>query len=326
MKTLYALFLLLVSQVSFAQKDTLSINLESVNYGFPVHYLDLKAEEQDVKMAYMDVKPSGKANGKTVMLFHGKNFGGYYWKEVIKELVKNGYRVIAPDQIGFGKSSKAIAHYSFHEMARNNKALMDSLNIAKAYILGHSMGGMLATRFALMFPEKTEKLLLENPIGLEDYREFVPYKNTEENYQAELKKTAASIKSYYENSYFPAWKADYNYLVEIGAGPLFSTDYPRFARVAALTAVMIYEQPVVHEFKNIKVPAVLFIGTKDHTIVGKNLLTKAEQARYGQYKNLGKQTAAKIPGSKLIEFEGVGHIPHIEVFDQFMNALQRELK
>jgi len=245
---------------------------------------------------------------------------------VIASLIKNGYRVIAPDQIGFGKSSKAILHYSFHEMAKNNKALMDSLNIDKAFILGHSMGGMLATRFALMYPENTEKLLLENPIGLEDYREFVPYKNAEENYQTELKKTTASIKSYYENSYFPVWKPDYDYLVEMGAGPIFSTDYPHFARVAALTAVMIYEQPVVHEFKNIKVPAVLFIGTKDHTIVGKNLLSKAEQAKYGQYKTLGKQTAAKIPGAKLIELEGVGHIPHIEVLDGFMKELLKVLK
>lgn len=321
-----AILLLLFTQTSFAQKDTLSINLENVSYGYPVKYLPIKAENQDLRMAYLDVKPSAKANSKTVMLFHGKNFGGYYWKEVIDRLSKEGYRVIVPDQIGFGKSSKAILHYSFHEMAKHNKALMDSLNIDKAFILGHSMGGMLATRFALMYPEKTEKLLLENPIGLEDYREFVPYKNAEENYTAELKKTAASIKAYYENSYFPVWKPAYDYLVEIGAGPIFSADYPRFAMVAALTAVMIYEQPVVHEFKNIKVPSVLFIGTKDHTIVGKNLLSKAEQAKYGQYKTLGKQTAAKIPGAKLVAFEGVGHIPHIEVFEDFMKELLRVLK
>src|SRR5690606_12476556 len=99
---------------------------------------------------------------------------------------------------------------------------------------------MLATRFALMYPERTVKLLLENPIGLEDYRQFVPYRNAEENYSAELKKTAASIKAYYENSYFPVWKRDYDYLVEIGAGPIFSADYPRFAMVSALTAVMIF--------------------------------------------------------------------------------------
>jgi pimeloyl-ACP methyl ester carboxylesterase len=326
MKTLFTIVLLVITQTSFAREDTLSINLEGVDYGYPVKYLGLKTEGQDLRMAYLDVKPSAKANGKTVMLFHGKNFGGYYWKEVVAKLLENGYRVLVPDQIGFGKSSKAILHYSFHEMARNNKALMDTLGIDQAYILGHSMGGMLATRFALMYPERTVKLFLENPIGLEDYRQFVPYRNAEENYSTELKKTAASIKAYYENSYFPVWKPDYDYLVEIGAGPIFNADYPRFAMVSALTAVMIFEQPVVHEFKNIKVPTVLFIGTKDHTIVGKNLLSKTEQAKYGQYKTLGKETAANIPGAKLVEFEGVGHIPHIEVLDDFMKALLSALK
>lgn len=326
MKTILSLLLFFIAQISFAQKDTLSINLEEVNYGYPMEYLTLKVEGQDVRMAYMDVEPSAKTNGKTVMLFHGKNFGGYYWTDVIKGLANAGYRVIIPDQIGFGKSSKTFIHYSFHEMAKHNQLLLDTLGIKKTAILGHSMGGMLATRFALLYPDRTEKLILENPIGLEDYRKFVPYKNAEEQYVGELKKTAESIKNYYENSYFPIWKPEYDYLVEIGAGPINSTDYPRYAKVAALTAVMIYEQPVVHEFVDIKVPTVIFNGTKDHTIVGKNLLSKAEQSKYGQYKVLGKQTAAKIQGATLIEFEGVGHIPHIEVFDEFMKALLKVLK
>ena len=311
---------------AFAQKDTLSINLESVDYAYPVRYLPLKVENQDLRLAFMDIQPSAKANGKTVVLFHGKNFGGYYWSDVIRVLSEAGYRVVVPDQIGFGKSSKAIVHYSFHEMATQNKTLLDTLGISKAYILGHSMGGMLATRFALMFPGMTEKLLLEDPIGLEDYREFVPYKNAQENYAGELKKTAASIKSYYQNSYFPEWKPAYDFLVDIGAGPTLSTDYPRWAMVAALTSVMIYEQPVVHEFKDLKVPGVLYVGTKDHTNVGKNLLSKAEQEKHGRYDMLGKQTVAKMPDGKLVEFEGVGHIPHMEIFDRFMSELLKNLK
>lgn len=141
----------------FAQKtDTLSITLEQVKYAYPVKYFSVQTEGQDLKMAYMDVAPTAKANGRVVMLFHGKNFGGYYWTNVIKALSAVGFRVIVPDQIGFGKSSKAFIHYSFHQMARWNSDLLDSLKINKAVVLGHSMGGMLATRFALLFPEKTE--------------------------------------------------------------------------------------------------------------------------------------------------------------------------
>ncbi|HMI02777.1 MAG TPA: hypothetical protein VK541_09865, partial [Pedobacter sp.] len=89
----------------------------------------------------------------------------------------------------------------------------------------------------------------------------------------------------------------------------------------AMTYTMIYEQPVVYEFYNIRVPTVLFIGKEDKTIIGKSLLSPDQQAIYGQYKLLGKQTAAKIPGAKIIEFDGCGHIPHIEVPTEFTVAL-----
>ena len=78
--------------------------------------------------------------------------------------------MVAPDQIGFGKSSKADLHYSFHQLADNTKKLLEHLGIDQAVIVGHSMGGMLATRFALMFPGATSQLVLVDPIGLEDYR------------------------------------------------------------------------------------------------------------------------------------------------------------
>lgn len=315
-------FLLCCSFSVKAQKaDTLSITLENVQYAYPVKFMPLHTEGQDIRMAYMDVAPTQKANGKTVVLFHGKNFGGYYWTNVIKALTGRGFRVVVPDQIGFGKSSKPLIHYSFHQLARWNKALLDTLGIYKASILGHSMGGMLATRFALMYPQATEKLLLENPIGLEDYRQFIPYVTTEEQYKTELKSTAESIKKYYQGSYFTMWKPEYDQLVNIAGGVTLSADFPRWARVAAMTFTMIYEQPVVHEFANITVPTVLFIGKEDKTIVGKGLLSIQEQLLHGQYKLLGKQTVAKIAKAKLIEFEGCGHIPHLENPTEFMISL-----
>lgn len=303
------------------QTDTLSITLENVKYAYPVKYFPIHAEGQDLRMAYMDVAPLNAPNGRTVVLFHGKNFGGYYWGNTIKALRERGFRVIVPDQIGFGKSSKAFIHYSFHQMARWNKALLDTLGIQKANILGHSMGGMLATRFALLYPESTEKLLLENPIGLEDYRSFVPYISTEDQYKTELKATAESVRKYYQSSYFTVWKPEYEELVRIAGGVTAGADFPRWARVAAMTFTMIYEQPVVHEFINVRVPAVLFIGKEDKTIVGKGLLSPDQQALHGQYRFLGKQTAAKIPGAKIVEFEGCGHIPHIEIPTEFNVAL-----
>lgn len=318
--------LVIILNIAKAQKlDTLSITLENVKYPYAVKYFPIHTEGQDIRMAYMDVAPTSTPNGRTVILFHGKNFGGYYWGNVIKALTTNGFRVVVPDQIGFGKSSKPFIHYSFHQMASWNKQLLDTLGIQKTVVLGHSMGGMLATRFALMFPDKTEKLLLENPIGLEDYKTFVPYASTEQQYQTELKTTAESVRKYYQSSYFTYWKPEYESLVNVAAGVTYSADYPRWAKVAAMTFTMIYEQPVVYEFQNIRVPTVLFIGKEDKTIVGKGLLTPDQQAIHGQYRFLGKQTAAKIPNAKIIEFDACGHIPHIEIPTEFLIALTGSL-
>jgi pimeloyl-ACP methyl ester carboxylesterase len=254
------------------------------------------------------------------LLFHGKNFAGYYWTSVVRSLSQAGFRVVVPDQIGFGKSSKPFIHYSFHLLATQNRKLMDSLDVEKAIVLGHSMGGMLATRFALMYPHKVERLILENPIGLEDYRSIVPYVSTEQQYEKELQTTASSVKRYYQNSYFPSWKPEYDYLVKIAAGVTNSAEFPRYAKVAALTYQMIYEQPVVHEFPQLKVPTVLIIGIKDKTVVGKEKLDREMQSLYGNYGVLGKQTAARITGAKLIELNA-GHIPHLEIPDKFREVL-----
>ena len=79
----------------------MGINLENYDYPFAVKYINLDIQNQEYQMAYMDVQPE-KPNGKNVMLLHGKNFNGAYWGETAKALAKEGFRVIIPDQIGFG--------------------------------------------------------------------------------------------------------------------------------------------------------------------------------------------------------------------------------
>ncbi|MGZ8550155.1 MAG: alpha/beta fold hydrolase [Chitinophagaceae bacterium] len=88
-----------------------------VVYPYPVHLFSLSIENKNVRMAYMDIKPA-TANGETIILFHGKNFSGYYWKDLIPALSEKGYRVIVPDQVGWGRSEKPVLHYSFHIQQR----------------------------------------------------------------------------------------------------------------------------------------------------------------------------------------------------------------
>ncbi len=123
-----------------------SITCEDVPYPYAVSYLPMTLYGQDIRMAFMDVAPEGQPNGRTVVLFHGMNFAGFYWGGPIDALRREGFRVIVPDQIGFGRSSKPIIPYNFHDMARNTRLLLQHLKLEKASIVGHSMGGMLAAR------------------------------------------------------------------------------------------------------------------------------------------------------------------------------------
>ncbi|MDH7913579.1 alpha/beta hydrolase [Winogradskyella sp. SYSU M77433] len=307
--------------------EWLDIELSNYEYPFEVSTVTLHIQEQELKMAYMDVKPDNY-NGKNVMLLHGKNFNGAYWETTIDSLTKHGFRVIVPDQIGFGKSSKPQHfHYTFQQLAKNTKALLDSIKVSKTAVLGHSMGGMLATRFALMYPETTEKLILENPIGLEDWKLKVPYKPVEWWYHNELKKSYEGIKKYQLESYYDnKWQPEYDQWVNLLAGWTLNSDYKTIAWNAALTYDMIFTQPVVYEFKNITSPTLLIIGTRDRTALGKPLVSDEVKKTMGLYSKLGKETKEKIPNAKLVELDNIGHLPHIEDFDRFIKPFIKFLE
>lgn len=317
-------FLLITASSAIAQSQAgmtpLGIALEEYAYPFPVKYLALEIEGEPVRMAYMDITPAGSANGRAVVLLHGKNFYGSYWDNTIKTLSQAGYRVVVPDQIGFGKSSKPDINYSFDLLASNTARLLDELRIDRAAILGHSMGGMLAVRFARTYPTRTTHLILENPIGLEDYRFAIPPQPLQKLYENELNQTADAFRQFVRR-YFVEWKPEYERFVEVRTRVSLSGEFPRWARSSALTYQMIYQQPVRHEFGLIKVPALLVIGQEDRTVVGGNYVSEDVRRTLGQYPQLGKQAARDIPGSKLVELPRVGHLPHLEAPAAFHQAV-----
>lgn len=296
----------------------LGICLENYAYPYPVRYITLGLQGEVMKMAYMDVHPV-RWNGHTVVLLHGKNFCGAYWGSTAKLLADKGYRVIVPDQIGFGKSTKPEhLQYTFQLLARNTLALLDSVQVGKVIVLGHSMGGMLAVRFTLMFPDRVEKLVLEDPIGLEDWKLKVPYQTIDEGYRHELKQTYASLKQYELDGYFHGvWSPKYDDMLNILAGWTLSPEYSLIAWNSALTSDMIFTQPVCYEFSHIRVPTLLMVGELDRTAIGKNLVPDSVRKTMGNYPVLGKRTQAQIAGCRLVILPGVGHVPHMESFDAF---------
>lgn len=302
-----------------ARPEPLGIAMEGYPYPFPVSLLPLSLEGQDVRLAYMDVRPAAP-NGRAVLLLHGKNFYGSYWEGTIRALTRAGFRVVVPDQLGFGKSSKPDLHYSFELLASTTKQLLDALHVEKVTVVGHSMGGMLAVRFALMYPATTSQLVLENPIGLEDYRVKVPSQRLEQQYRAQLEQNEESLRRLV-TGYFVAWKPAYEPLVQVPYRWTLSAEYPRYALASALTYQMIYTQPVVQDLPRLRLPTLLVIGQSDRTFVGRGSVPREAAETLGRYPELGRRAAAAIPGAKLVEIQGCGHIPHLEAASRFEEAL-----
>jgi len=302
--------------------------LEGFAYPWPVALYRFRSQNQTLEMAYMDVKPA-QPNGRIAVLLHGKNFCAATWQSTITVLVDAGYRVIAPDQIGFCKSSKPAQYqFTFQQLAGNTHALLESLGIRRATIIGHSTGGMLGIRYALMYPSEVEQLVLVDPIGLEDWKaRGVPWQSVDTLYRNELQTTAERIRSYQRATYYAGtWEPAYETWVQMLAGMYRGAGRERVAWDSALLSDMIYTQPVIYELSALRMPVLLMIGDKDTTAIGKSLVSPEIRATLGNYPVLGKTAAAEIPHAKLVEFPDLGHSPQIQAPDRFHKALLEGLQ
>jgi pimeloyl-ACP methyl ester carboxylesterase len=309
-----AIVLLAFGPLASATDASYGPELQGFDYPYPVADFDFPSQRQTLRMAYMDVQPKNP-NGRIAVLMHGKNFCAATWRTTIDALTAAGYRVIAPDQIGFCKSSKPERYqYSFQQLALNTHALLASLGIKSAALIAHSTGGMIAIRYALMYPKETEHLVLVDPIGLEDWKaKGVPPISVDDWYARELKTSADAIRRYEQTTYYPGhWSDDYEIWVQMLAGLNRGPGKERVAWNSALIYDMIFTQPVIYEIEDIAVPTLLIIGDKDTTAIGKDFASPAVQATLGHYPELTKAAAMRIKGATLKEFSELGHAPQIQ--------------
>jgi len=305
-----------------AHAEAMGIALEGFPYPYPAHFMPLTLEGEDLRLAYMDVAPVGQPNGRTVVLLHGRNFPSSYWEPTIKALTEAGYRVVAPDQIGFGKSSKPTFAYSFDAMARTTIALLDSLKIDHFDLVGHSMGGMLAVRLARAYGQRIDRLVLYSPIGLEDYRLYVPPVTDEELMKRERALTADGYRKQLMTNYALSLPASaIEPFVQIREAIEESGEYPRWLKSFVASYQMIYSQPVAHEIALIDRPTLFMMGANDHNAPGRPFAPPELRAKMGHNADLAQALAARMPNAKVKVFEGVGHLGHLEATQSFDETL-----
>ena len=327
----YLLIFFLISiiynwQHTYAENYNYNKSLTGYEYFAKVQIFDFASQGINLEMAYMYLPSNNKKKG-TVTLLHGKNFTSNYWKEIALKLNSLGYAVLIPDQIGFGKSSKPLNYqYTFETLALNTRKLLDSLNISSTQLIAHSMGGMLASRFSLMYEDIISNLILINPIGLENYLEYVEYKDINFFYNKELQLKPENIINYQKKNYYDGqWNKKYEVLASHLIGWVNGKDWKSLAKISANTYDMIFTGSVIEEFKNFKVPVSLIIGTRDRTGPGRNWKKVGITYDLGRYDLLGKRAKKINNNIRLIELNGLGHLPQIEDFEKFYSELDKVL-
>src|SRR6185436_272911 len=217
--------------------------------------------------------------------------------------------------------------FGLHQLATNTRALLGSIGVERPLVVGHSMGGMLALRYALMYPREMAGLVVVNPIGLEDWKaKGVPFATVDQLYERELKTTFDSIKRYQLSTYYAGeWKPEYDRWVKMLAGMYAGEQGKLVAWNQALTSDMVLGQPVIHEIDTISVPTVLMIGQKDTTAIGKDRAPPEIAKTLGNYPELGRMAHARIKGSVLLPFPDLGHSPQVQDPAAFNKALIEQL-
>lgn len=312
-----------------AQTVPLGADLERFDYPAPVRWFATSSQGHSVRMAYLDLVPTGAANGTTIVLLHGKNFCAATWGDTARGLAAAGYRVIAPDQIGFCKSSKPAGYqYSFHAMAALTAALLDRAGVGKIILVGHSTGGILAARFALLHPQRVARLVLVNPLGLNDtLAEGVPYTDLGQLRAEEAKTDAASIKAYQLRNYYHGdWRPAYDRWVAMLAGQYASADGDRVREAQARLSDMIQTQPVAAELPRLSMPVALVIGQRDLTAFRANTAPPALRSRVRTVPQAAEEAARRIPGARLIRLDAFGHSPQVEAPEVFLAALRSAIE
>lgn len=303
-------------------REPYGIDLEGFAYPYPVNLFPVVNDGEQLRMAYMDIAASGEPNGRVVVLLHGRNFPSSYWAPVIKTLANAGFRVIVPDQIGFNKSSKPSGDLHFDTLARNTMALLDHLQIGQFDIVAHSMGGMLGVRIARAYPDRVSHLVLTAPIGLEDYRLYVPPVTSEKIRENEDKLTAAGYRRQLETNYALKLPPDQvTPFIDYRFNIKGSADYPRWLHAFVASYQMIYREPVVHEIPLVSQPTLFIMGADDHNAPGRPYAPEALRPKMGKNAELAKSLSELMPNGRIEVIPNTGHLVFLEAREKYDELL-----
>lgn len=251
------------------------------------------------KIRYVE---AGDATKPKVILLHGLGSSAESWQFNVAFLAK-AYHVIAPDQVGFGKSDKPALAYRIGTFVDFFDKFLSELKIEKASLVGNSLGGWVAASYALKYPNKVEKVVLVDAAG------FAPPKDFDLRVLQGLNPSTrdqvrATFKLVFYNQALitdSVVDAAITQRVLTGDGNTIQ---------AITESVIRGEDFLDNQLQNLKKPTLIIWGKQDGLITVDN----------------GERFNREIAGSQIIVFDKCGHVPQIEKALDFNQAVLKFLE
>ena len=284
---------------------------KDLQYPYEVKYAALS---NDVNLAYVD---EGKGK-ETIIFIHGLGTYLRAWEKNIEGL-KSDYRVIAVDLPGYGKSSKNPHDGSMTYYASVIIEFMNKLNIEKAVLAGHSMGGQISMVTALQYPDRVKKLVLVSPAGFERFSEGQKdwFKDVMTLTGVKLTKPDAIITNAAYNFYNMPDYAEF--IITDRIAMRAANDFDNYCYTVVQSVHGMVDQAVIDKLDQIKQPTLILFGENDNLIPNRYLNPGCTQkiAEYGH---------SKIQNSELVMVPHCGHFLPLEKPDVFNEKVREFLK
>jgi len=263
-----------------------------------------------IDIAYVD---SG-GNKPPVVLIHGLSSYHSYWEHQIPHLAER-YRVLAIDLPGYGQSARPDASYTPPWFASVVSGWMDAIGVAKAPIVGHSMGGQISLTLALQEPQKVEALVLSGPAGFERFTKGEA--DTIKAFWTEsraLHTSETELRATFTGVVFNRPDAGVERLLQERVRMRDTAAFRGTSVAVARSIAGMVDHPVLDRLGEIAVPTLVVYGTDDRMIPNPVF-------HGGRTRSIGAAAVKALPHAELVMLPGAGHTGHHDDPEGFHAAI-----
>ncbi|MCB9538568.1 MAG: alpha/beta hydrolase [Myxococcales bacterium] len=270
-------------------------------------------------ITYVELNPEG---AKTLIFVHG--LGSYlkFWQPQLNHFAALGYRVVALDMVGYGKSDKPGSFpYTMEAMADVVLALRQHLGGPAPVLVGHSMGGQTALSYAIRYPDQLSALVLTSPAGFETFsaREKAWFRKVFATTLVTLADEHAIWGAIRENN-FDRWRDDLEWLIEERVRTAKNDDFEAYAYANVRSVHGLLENDFVRQsLEHVTVPTLIVHGDADRLIPNRFL-------HAGATVDVMRVGADRIPDATLITLPGCGHTVQLDCPADYNAAVEAFLK